>query len=170
MSDIQTTMIQPEEAGQVPSFGWSLSNPGLGKDDGLQTAIIISLFTYRLAEPDDIIPDGTTNRRGWWGDAYADVEGDLIGSRLWLLSREKDTLKVVQRAREYAQESLQWMIEDQVAEKVVVETGWIDKISGSLTPTKNRLSMPGVLGINVAIYRPNSPVAKYNFQTFWESL
>ena len=64
-------------------------------DDGdLDAALINSLFTDRRAEPDDPLPAGVESRRGWWGDTLAIADGnDRIGSRLWLISREKVLLK-----------------------------------------------------------------------------
>lgn len=79
----------------------------LADGDDLQTAVILSLFTDRQARTDDIIPDGTGDRRGWWGDPN-------FGSRLWLLDREKLPRNVAQRAKTYATEALQWLLDDRV--------------------------------------------------------
>lgn len=93
----------------------------LTTDSGLETAIIISLFTDRHANNDDILPDpDNDNKRGWWGDLLADVAKDQIGSRLWLLEREKTTIEVLQRAKEYGEEALQWLIDDLIASRVEV--------------------------------------------------
>lgn len=83
---------------------------------GLETAVIVSLFTDRRAAADDDVPE--LDRRGWWADVFADVEGDQIGSRLWLLERSKSTSEAVRRAVEYAEEALAWMLEDGVASSV----------------------------------------------------
>lgn len=101
---------------------FDLADPGadLTPDDGLETAVIDSLFTDRLAEPDDELPDGDTDRRGWWGDMLAETPGDRIGSRLWLLSREKELPEVLGRAEEYANEALAWLVDDGVANSVEV--------------------------------------------------
>lgn len=137
----------------VFGFDWAVTGAsGLEVDDGLETAVIISLFTDRRAGPDDVLPSGD-DRRGWWGDAYAEVDGDLIGSRLWLLSREKQLQSVCQRAREYALESLQWMIEDGVASRVRVEAEIVSM---------------GVLGLRFEITKPNKTLAKYRFDVFWK--
>ena len=58
---------------------------GLDSSEPLVRAVIISLFTWRRARPDDDLPGDL--RMGWWGDTYAGTEGDRFGSRLWLLSR-----------------------------------------------------------------------------------
>lgn len=86
------------------------------KDD-LPRAVINSLFSWRRAESDDILPG--TSRYGWWADTYDD-DGEKFGSRLWLLSRSKATEEVTLLAREYAQEALQWLIDDGVATEVNV--------------------------------------------------
>lgn len=92
---------------------------GLQSDDPLPRAVLISLFTWRRANPDDDLPGDL--RMGWWGDSYAPVEGDRIGSRLWLLCRAKLTQETVSRAREYAEEALAWLVADGIAARVVVE-------------------------------------------------
>ena len=94
-------------------------DPGLQSAEPLVRAVVISLFTWRRARPDDELPG--SDRFGWWGDNYAAAPGDRIGSRLWLLSREKLTARTVERAREYAQEALAWLVEDGVASRVEVE-------------------------------------------------
>lgn len=107
------------------AFDTSFDGYDLASERGLRTAVIISLFTDRRAEPDDVIPDGTTDRRGHWGDAYLDNDNDSIGSRLWLLAREKQTQDVLNRAREYCIEALQWLIDDNIASAVNVTTEWL---------------------------------------------
>jgi phage gp46-like protein len=81
------------------------------------TDIIASLFTDARAHDDDILPDGSTDKRGWWGDSFSDKK---IGSRLWLLSREKQLSSILKRAQEYAEESLQWMIKERLIKSVTV--------------------------------------------------
>lgn len=97
-------------------------------DDGLLTAIVISLFTDARARKGDPLPDERvgvpSDLRGWWGDCLPDVPGDAplpsIGSRLWLLWREKDLDVVVARAQQYAEEALQWLIDEEYASAVNV--------------------------------------------------
>ena len=168
MTDVRTVIYAPLSPGELPRFDWARAGNQLDIDDGLESAIIISLFTDRRAAADDVIPDGTANRRGWWADAYAAIDGDQIGSRLWLLFREKDTVEVVVRAREYVQEALAWLLDDGVASQVIVETGWVDRVSGALTATKTQASAPGVLGIGVTVVRTGHPVSRYRFNAFWE--
>jgi phage gp46-like protein len=123
-------------------------------DDGLETAVLLSLFLDRRAEDGDVLPDGETDRRGWWGDAFPVVEGDRIGSRLWLLARSKQTQEVVDRAKEYATEALQWLIDDKVAARVDVES---------------EIVRNGIIGIGVSIHRPKQDVKNYRWNYTWAS-
>ena len=111
MADILISWDEAHSRGDFVLAGQTLET---GKD--LQTAILISLFSDRMARPDDSIPDGT-DPRGWWGD-------ENIGSRLWLLSRAKQTQDTLQRAYDYIVESLQWMLDDGVVARFDVMCEW----------------------------------------------
>ncbi len=108
-------------------------NGSIANDGDLRTAVIISLLTNRRADIDDILPEDTgdknsiipEDRQGWVGDALPEVAGDLIGSRLWLLSRGKQTEETRQKAIEYAKEALQWLIDDGHALDMRVTAEWV---------------------------------------------
>lgn len=93
----------------------------LAANADLATATVLSLFSDRTANPDDVIWDGG-GHRGWWGDAYLPHP---IGSRLWLMSREKQTETTRLRAEMYAREALGWMLADGVASAVEVRAEWV---------------------------------------------
>ncbi|MGY2313873.1 phage GP46 family protein [Pseudomonas sp. SDO5522_S412] len=76
----------------------------------LTRSVLISLFTWRRAAPDDAVDDD--ERFGWWGDSFPSVADDRIGSRLWLLRRVKLTRQTQRDAEFYAREALQWLIDD----------------------------------------------------------
>ncbi|WP_110947409.1 phage GP46 family protein [Pseudomonas bohemica] len=114
MSDITTTWIVKSGRGD-----WSVTGGALDSGNDLATAVLISLFTDRQADNDDDIPDGSTDRRGWWGDLDEDVH---IGSRLWLLDRAKLTQKNANLAQVYIKECLQWILDDEVAAGITVGT------------------------------------------------
>jgi len=106
-----------QQAGEAIYFDLALSGFDLVADDGLLTAVIISLFTDRRANDDDPLPDERigvlSDLRGWWGDCILEEDRrDPLGSRLWLLSREKEVDVVVARAQQYADEALEWLIRD----------------------------------------------------------
>jgi phage gp46-like protein len=88
-------------------FDIQVRDGDLAGDPTPVTPLTISLFTDRLAFEDDPLPQDGGDRRGWWGDS---VGASPMGSRLWLLSREKEVPEVVARARRYAAEALSWIV------------------------------------------------------------
>lgn len=130
----------------------------LATDDGLRTAAILSLFTDARARDDDPLPDADADRRGWWGDCANSDPNDRIGSRLWLLVREKVTDAVAVRARDYAREALAWMVTDGVAAAVDVVCT-LYRVTGE-RPT-------GALLIAVTITRPTG--ARLAIDFLWDA-
>lgn len=122
----------------------------VGNDLG--TAVLISLFTDAQAGPDDIIPDGSDDPRGWWGDLGEDRP---IGSKLWLLSRSKQTSTVLALAKLYIEQALEWMIDDGIAASIDVAAEW---------------SRPGFLGALVTIHRASGSAAAVRFDWAWKEL
>lgn len=106
-----------------------VETPLLSVTDKLSRAVIISLFTWRRAAADDVLPGSSP--MGWWGDTWPTVANDRIGSRLWLLTREKITPQTLERVRGYVKESLDWMLADGVATDIryIVERLGLDAIS-----------------------------------------
>lgn len=106
----------------------SLDGADLLAEDSLASAVALSLLSDRTAQAHEV--DAGADRRGWWADAYADIAGDAFGSRLWLLGRQKQLPGVVQRARTYITEALQWLVDDGLATGLEVtafipRTGWL---------------------------------------------
>lgn len=97
--------------------------------DELAQAVLISLFSWRKSNDDDGVK--APIRQGWWGDTFAQIDGDRIGSRLWLLQRQKMLPQVLKRAEAYAKEALQWLIDDAVVARVEVtaERGGTDQLT-----------------------------------------
>jgi phage gp46-like protein len=128
----------------------------LARDDGLETAVMLSLILDRRAEDGDTLAPGETDRRGWWADAVPPVEGDRTGSRLWLLAREKESPAVLPRVEEYVREALAWLVQDRVAERIEVTAS---------------IPQKGTLVYEVAIYRPGraDPV-RYRFDAVWAAM
>lgn len=120
--------------------------------DPLVRAAIISLFTWRRANADDAT-DG--QKMGWWADATAEVANDRIGSRLWLLAREKLLPATINRAREYAIEALAWMIEDGLASRVDVQA--------------ERFGVTGI-ALAATIYRSDGKTTSLRFDNVWETI
>jgi phage gp46-like protein len=114
----------------------AIANGDLALDGTLMTPILIMLQSDMLAGPDDVIPDGSTNRRGWWGDAYLPPLPDgtpyFLGSKLWLYTRCTATNENALLIQEAAQNALNPLIAYGIAEDVAVSTQWIDEQSLAL--------------------------------------
>lgn len=125
---------------------------GLDSAEPLVRAVIVSLFTWRRARPDDILP--SDERMGWWGDTYPFVPSDQIGSRLWLLGRAKILPNTPVKAKEYCTEALAWLVDDGVCAAVEVDA--------------ERMGLNG-LALRVRIYRTDgSQQLDLRFQNVWE--
>lgn len=108
-------------------------------DDTLTTAIIISLFTDARVD----------NQRGWWGNAFGQAE---LGSRLWTFARTKQLNTVLDEAKSYAEQALQWLIQDNLATALeVIATNPKD----------------GVLLLTVVASLPNGATEQRTFYSTW---
>jgi len=132
----------------------AMGEADLVADEGLETAVLLSLFLDRRADADDGVSIDQ-DPRGWWGDSFASVAGDRIGSKLWLLGREKQMTSVAQRAQTYAAEALAWLVEDGVASEVDVRATFV---------------APGRCTLAVAIQRPQTPPFNRQYQYVWSTL
>ena len=99
---------------------WSLAGKDLAAGNDIVTSALISLFTDRVAGPDDVPSDHTIDPRGWW----ADDPVHPIGSRLWLLNRAKRTQQTLESAIAYAREATSWLIDDGVCSRIDVSAEW----------------------------------------------
>lgn len=151
MGDVKTVLVDVTQGAE-----WLLEEMLLAEDDGMDTAIVQSLFTDRQADADDKLPHGQIDRRGSWGDAYLpplpDGTADKEGSRLWLLDGKKTPENLV-LAKEYAEEALAWMIADEVASVVTVTTSYV---------------RDNILRIDIAITRPDGSVFRRRYDLVWE--
>lgn len=128
---------------------WQTGGGGLLDGNDLETAILISLFTDRLARTDDGID--SDDRRGWWGDTGSEYP---IGSRLWLLRREKLTTKVALKAEDYANEAVAWLLDD----------GVVTAIS-----TNAQIVYPNRLNLIISYQQPAQTQASVKFSWVWET-
>lgn len=161
MSDVAITWDKDAMEG-VLAFDESTND--LIADDGLTTAVLISLFTDARAKDDDILPDVLSTEdfpdlRGWWGDETSELLADSVGSRLWLLSRAKSTTENLRLAERYAKEALQWMVDEEIAAKIecTAEAG--------ISPGGGGMKL---LLLEVRIYKKTGGTLSYKFETLWE--
>lgn len=141
-------MVMTENGGALLLSGFDLE-----RDDSLQTAVIISLFTDRRASPEQIPAElPQDDLRGYWGDIANATPSDQTGSLLWLLAREKQLPQIIGRAQQYCREALAWMVEDLVATRVEVTA---------------EFAAQGWMLILVDIFRPTGSPVRYRFNYEW---
>lgn len=130
---------------------WTTAGGGIALGPAIVSAVVLSLFTDRIASPDFVPTDGTADRRGWWGDSY---EPSPIGSRLWQLDRaaKSTAANLPKLARGYCVEALQWLLDDGVAASVSVTAGW---------------ASPTALAILVTVAEPDGRLTTFNAQYAW---
>ncbi|WP_449106690.1 phage GP46 family protein [Pseudomonas mohnii] len=143
-------MILTEFGGDLVIRGFDLA-----RDDGLETAVIISLFTDRRATaeqiPAELPPD---DLRGYWGDLAGADMVSATGSLLWLLAREKQLPATLARAEQYCREALQWMVDDLIATRVVASAEYVGR---------------GVMILTIDIYRPEGAAVRYQYNYEWSA-
>ncbi|MFT9016405.1 MAG: phage GP46 family protein [Acetobacter sp.] len=150
---------------------WTFSDGNLALDSALRSAVLVSLFTDRVA-PEIITPlDGAVgftpapgaagsqlnDRRGWWADAWEAVP---IGSRLWQLARavKAGQSTIPREVEAICQEALQWLVDDGVAASVTVSAWW---------STENRQAVE----FRVSVIEPGQTEAQvFLFSWAWDGL
>ena len=125
---------------QAVTLDWLLQPSGvLDETQALATSVIVALGTDRLAQLDDLLPDpNSDDRRGWWGDLDAEEiwNGWTIGTRLWLMKRDKITGpsarqgSTLAKAENFIREALQPFVDKKIASRVEVqvERGSLNRI------------------------------------------
>lgn len=128
----------------VPCGDYLLSATGLEAEPGLESAVLISLFSNARVG----------DAGGWWADTFAADPLDRVGaSRLWTLAREKLLPATLRLAETYAVEALQWLVADGIALRVMAAAS---------------IPRPGVLGLSIQFVRPAGPI-RYDLQILWSA-
>ena len=115
--------------------------------EGLKSAVLISLFTNRTDEID------TSGFFTYFGNALEEDQ-IILGSRLWLLKREKITTELLIQAKDYCEESLEWLLDAGVANSV---NAIVEK-SGSNDIT-----------IKIEIEKPSLKRVNFQFDKIWQA-
>lgn len=137
MSDL--SIMWKDSEGDVVSLDSALLT-----DDSLTNAIVISLFTDARVD----------NQRGWWGNDFNQNEERQVemGSRLWTLARSKQLADVLDDAQAYAEQALQWLIDDGHALAIDVM---------ATNPEQS------VLLLSVVVTLPNGQTEQRTFSAVW---
>lgn len=148
MPDIK--LIEIDEGG-TPAYDIGIENGDLVPDDGLETAILTSILSDQRADESQV--PQPEFRRGWIGDLVTPFPGVKYGSLIWLTEQSRLTQSVLNSIKDYAQKSLQWMI----------DTGLANEIEATAT---RRGSNTGLLTIRVV--SPGGGITEKAF-TLWSN-
>ena len=143
MSDIRVEVING-----VGTISMNSSGTDLVGDDGLESAVLLSLYSDGLAEADEVLPDQSEDRRGFWGDAE-------FASLLWIMERKTLTPKNINRHKKICQDSLAWMVKSGVAKSVTVTNERVGNVS---------------LETTIQIMKPDGVVQVYSYLRNWQAM
>ncbi|NRA86269.1 MAG: phage GP46 family protein [Rhizobiales bacterium] len=140
---------------KLKAFEWVIADKMLLHENALYTAIILCLFTDKRAPEGMNIPDGTSNKRGFWGDSVL-LDGEFeIGSFIWTLRRAAldDDLEV--KAIDFTVLALQPLLD----QKVVADL----KVLVTADKANNQL----IININAFNTKDNKPISRA-FDIWWK--
>lgn len=125
-------------------------NGDIASVDGLETAIITSLFTDARTSSGEV--PAAYNRRGFSGNLLRIDDDYELGSELWLLDQARLDQNTLNRAQDFAYKSLLWMITKGLAENIEVN-----------------VIKQGTRGnyIEIKLFKAQNQVARYI--TLWQS-
>lgn len=125
------------------------TTPDFEIEDGLRSAVFISLFTDRRAEVEET--ENGEDPRGNWSDHF---ENTPLGSKLWLLFKRKQNEETRVLSEEYSKQALQWLLLENVAERIEVAASFPES---------------GILYLEVKIFRPGGEEVSFEFSTNWNA-
>lgn len=120
----------------------------LASVDGLETAIVVSLFTDARASSGNV-PEAF-RRRGWCGNILTKPKNYELGSVLWTLEQARLNQSTLNLAEDITRRALRWMITDGIADTVNVTAQKVTERTGKIT---------------IVLYRENNETARYS--TVW---
>jgi phage gp46-like protein len=140
-----------------------LEDGTLDDRQALATAVIVALGTDGLADRDDVLPDFSGDRAGWWGDFETEEiwGGWPIGSKLWLLRRSKiedpgsQRGATVTRVDRYIREALQPFLDHRIASRLEVNVA---------RAGRERIDA------QVVLYRGPTIAVDLKYQILWQQL
>lgn len=142
MADIRTVWDSDTQGGD-----WVIVGGAFDSSSDLETAVLLSLFTWARASEDDELPYKGADRKGWWGNLDGEALHGMreLGSKLWLLARRTQTEETRQDAIRYAAEALKWMKDMALVARIDVDAQWV--ALGQKAANKS-----GFLGLLIKLY------------------
>ena len=124
--------------------------------DDLETAVIVSLFTWARRAEDDPDPTPGGDAMGWWADETLEDGTDFLGSKWWLTTGSKITPDLFMQVAQWGQQALAWLLEDRVADRV------------EILPERSTIQ-PDRVDVLVRILQPAGASVEYSYRLNWEA-
>ena len=128
--------------------------PRPGERPSLEAIAVASLLTWRRADPDDPIPEGSP-RYGHWSFTVDPDKRVSYGSRLYLLATAVLTDETLERFREYVAEAFAWWTVEKLAARVTVRVQRLGRDAAAAT---------------VEITEPNGRATVLRFPHLWQEV
>ena len=104
-------------------YDFNFINGDFELTQGMETALLMSIFCEKRAGVSEI--PAPELRRGWWGNLVNGYDNYEIGSKLWLLEQARRDNTTLNLAKTYAQDCLQWLIDDGYAKEIITDTSFV---------------------------------------------
>ena len=127
-----------------------IDNGDFVPDEGLETMVLISLFSDVFVEKDSSY---NGESRGYFGDYLFNYP---LGSKLWQLDRAKIDKTTITLATQYMKECLEWMVTDGIADRIE-------------TLAQKAPDRSDTINLYIAIYKPGSDVEGFKYSTQWKT-
>lgn len=121
--------------------------------ESFDTAIILSLFTDKRAEDSEV--PSSLKRRGYFGNLSNSGKKEL-GSKLWLLDQARINQETLNLAIKYAEQALQWLIDDKYIRNLIV--------LGVISPNESTITL------TIKFFLNNGQVNQKSYKLFKNSV
>lgn len=103
-------------------YDFSIVNGDFAITNGLDTALLLSVLCEVRAAPSEV--PAPEMRRGWWGNTVLGYDNYEMGSKNWELEQARKDNVTLGLSKTYTTNSLQWLVEDNLAKEVKVDSGF----------------------------------------------
>jgi phage gp46-like protein len=150
MTDVKMFFQNVDNPDQIAPADIGIDGTDFVKEDGIETAIAIALFTDARMPDDDASEVGGT-RGGWFGDS---VTGGSMGSLLWTLDSRSMTRETLLLAEQYASDAIQ---------RQIIDEGIAESFEVSATSAGENYIL------NVKIFGPDDNTKLYKYERQWNN-
>lgn len=115
-----------QPTGSDAEWDLAVEDGHLATDNGLGTAVAISLGTWGRATPDQLRRYGfrPEDNQGSWQESFPETPGDKEGSLLWLLAHAKKEQATLDEAQTFGREALKGFLDRGICRRLDTSALW----------------------------------------------